>query len=152
MLESGVSKEALREAAIAKFEALAETSTHEQIRQAANYIVVNVSKRTSKDALHEFKKQLSKLLGTVQHEQDHTYFENAFIELMWALPDSLVVIAAPSELLAHSGILFSSSSMSTPFNKVDEEDSDLDLDEAAPLLGQEKAAAKRRGGRFGKKW
>ncbi len=145
MLAGNLVKDKQRQDAVAKLADLANETKVEDIKCAANYIVMNVSHRTSRSALHELKKQLSKLLDRIPQSADLITFDAAYNELMWVLPEAPEVSAAPSELLGHSGILFSNTSLPTPEREDDADDSDL------PLLGHEKAKSKKPSGIFRKK-
>lgn len=146
MLADGLGKDKQRQDAVAKLAKLASETKVADIKCAANYIVMNVSHMTNRPALHELKKQLSKLLARIPQSADLMAFDAAYNELMWVLPEAPEVGAAPSELLGHSGILFSSTSLPTLEREHDADDSDL------PLLGHEKAKSKKPSGIYRKKW
>lgn len=145
MLADNLSMDHLRQSTLAKLEALANNTKVDDIKHAAHYIVMNVSCKTSRSALHELKKQLSKLLDRIPQCTDLMTFDEAYNQLMWVLPESLEVNEVPSELLAHSGILFSSSSLLNS-------DKNDDTDETSLLPGQENKPVKKPTGLFSKKW
>lgn len=145
MLAANLSMDQQRQNALAKLEALANDTKVDDIKHSANYIVMNVSHKTSRSALHELKKQLSKLLDKIPQCMDLMTFDAAYNELMWVLPESLEVNEMPSELLAHSGILFSSGSVLNS-------DRNDDADETSPLLGQENKPEKKPKSLFSKQW
>jgi len=152
MLGGEVSMDFQKQSAIAKLKALTSTSEHFEIKHAAHYIVVNVSERTSKTALNDLKKQLSKLLANVVDQRDYAYFENAFNELMSVLPENVQEKAArTSELDSHSGLLLSYGSTTISSSTVVIAENTIDIDDSSPLLRQRKAISKKRSGLFNKK-
>ncbi len=131
--------------AIASLKALASYSQVYEIKHAANYIVVNLSHKSTKETLSELKKQLSKLLLKAEDKPDFTAFDNAFNQLMWVLPELPKEEEFTSDLLSHSGIYFSSSSVVTLESVSDNDiDNNVDLyvdndvDESSFLLEKEK--------------
>lgn len=111
---------------------LAETAELYEIRRAAYYIASNVSERTTKTALREFKEELSKLLDSVRDQEETNSFEQAISELLLILPDRVPRQVKPSLLHRYFAepLLAYNSSGSDSANL-----SPAREDESVPLLG-----------------